>query len=415
MRKLLKVSFVFLICFFAFSKAEDLLASLESLEKRKFHLANQTIGMFYDRMYSMAIEYGEKYLKIASAEDEHFEKVIDVLYLSYYYTENPDKLYKILEKGFIKDRDLIMKGLVLLSKKNRKEYVNHILRKYGIEDTKNKKYKKIEGFELGKNIFEINSSNVFGENEIYISEKNQTLLEIARKTDTGFYELHLINDILNPFDIKKGQIVIIPRRRIIPEFFFEFGVIYINLQEKRLYYPVVWNKKQYIITFPVGVGVDDAVEPIGEFEITEKRKHPAWYPPESIRKKNPELPKVVPPGKNNPLGTRAMRLGYTTYLIHGTNKPYGIGMKVSHGCIRMYNEDVEKLFEIVDIGTVVRVVKKSVKVGKRESKDYIEIDTEKRLDVEVLKAEIERYSFKEYPDFYMKVKSTIRGTAVPLE
>ncbi len=410
------VFFVLLICFSYVSKGEDtLLSYLENLEKKKFQLSNQAIGMFYDRLYSMAIDYGEKYLEIASPEDEQFSKVINVLYLSYYYTESAEKLFRLLKKGLIKDRDLILKGLVLLSKKDKQEYVRYVLKKYKLKDIKGKKYRLIRGFELGKNIFHIDSSNVFGENEIYISEKDQTLLEIAKKTDMGFYELHLVNDILNPFDIKKGQVVIIPRRRIIPEYFFEFGVIYVNLQEKRLYYPVVWDKRQYVITFPVGVGVDDVVEPVGEFEITEKRKNPAWYPPENIRKENPELPAVVPPGKNNPLGTRAMRLGYTTYLIHGTNKPYGIGMKVSHGCIRMYNQDVERLFNIVDIGTVVKVLKKSIKVGKKNNTDFIEIDTEERLPISRIKTEIEKFSFKEYRDFYLKVKSTVRGTAVPLK
>ncbi|WP_297890236.1 L,D-transpeptidase, partial [Sulfurihydrogenibium sp.] len=134
---------------------------------------------------------------------------------------------------------------------------------------------------------------------------------------------------------------------------FKYGTIYVNINEKRLYYPVMINDRSYVITFPIGIGTDEAQSPVGDFKISQKRKDPAWYPPESIRKEQPDLPQVFPPGPDNPLGTRAMRLGNTSFLMHGTNKEYGIGMKVSHGCIRMYNEDVERLFEVVDVGTPV--------------------------------------------------------------
>ncbi len=411
----LTIFFIFLYGFINISLSQDILQKLKQLEEEKYHLANQSIGMFYDRLYEMSIKYGEKYLKIADKEDEYFQKVVDVLYLSYYYLEKTDRLFELIKKGLIDDRDLILKGLVLLSKKEKHSYVKFVLEKYRFENVRGKKYRKIKGFELGKNIFKVDSSNVFGKNEIYISEKDQTLLEIAKKTDMGYYELYLANDILNPFDIKKGQIVIIPRRRIVPEFYFEFGVVYINLQEKRLYYPVIINKRQYVITFPVGIGTDNLHEPVGEFEITQKRKNPIWYPTKRLREENPELPRAVPPGKNNPLGTRALRLGETAYLIHGTNKPYGIGMRVSHGCIRMYNQDVERLFDMVDEGTVVKIFRKSVKIGKKDGKDYLEIDTDQRLDLDIIKRQIEKYSFNEYSDFYIRVKSSIRGTAVPLE
>ncbi len=416
MRKLI-LSFlsVLIYGFISISLSQDIIQELKQLEEKKYHLANQSIGMFYDRLYEMSIKYGEEYLKIADEDDEYYQKVIDVLYLSYYYLEKADKLFSLIRRKLISDRDLVLKGLVLLSKKGKNDYVKFILQEYRLKSINNKKYKKIKNFELGKNIFQIQSTNVFGENEIYISEKDQTLLEIGKKTDMGFFELYLANDILNPFDIKKNQIVIIPRRRIIPKFYYEFGTIYINLQEKRLYYPVIFKKKQYVITFPVGIGTDNLYEPIGEFEITQKRKNPIWYPTERLRKENPTLPRAVAPGKNNPLGTRALRLGETAFLIHGTNKPYGIGMRVSHGCIRMYNQDIEKLFDIVDVGTIVKIFRKEIKIGKKSGTDYIEIDTDKRIDLEKLKKEIEKYSFNEYTDFFLRIKSSIRGTAVPLE
>lgn len=209
-------------------------------------------------------------------------------------------------------------------------------------------------FEMNKNIFMFDpTSMVFGDLFIYRVEKDTTLLELSKTLGFGYYELKNANPYVDPFDVRKDQLIILPYKRIFPFDKFEYGTIYINIIEKRLYYPVMIDGKSYIITFPIGIGTDEAQSPVGEFKITEKRKDPAWYPPESIRKEQPDLPKVFPPGPDNPLGTRAMRLGNTAFLIHGTNKEYGIGMKVSHGCIRMYNRDVEKLFEVVDIGTKV--------------------------------------------------------------
>lgn len=210
------------------------------------------------------------------------------------------------------------------------------------------------GFELNKNIFPFDpSKRVFGDIFLYVVEKDSSLLEISKNFDFGYYELKNANPFIDPFDVRKGQILILPYRRIFPFEKFEYGTIYINIVEKRLYYPVMINGISYIITFPIGIGTDEAQSPIGEFKISEKRKDPAWYPPASIRKEQPDLPEVFPPGPDNPLGTRAMRLGGTSFLMHGTNKEYGIGMRVSHGCIRMYNHDVEKLFEIVGIGTKI--------------------------------------------------------------
>lgn len=209
-------------------------------------------------------------------------------------------------------------------------------------------------FEMNKNIFMFDpASMVFGDLFVYRVEKDTTLLELSKSLGFGYYELKNANPYVDPFDIRKDQLIILPYRKIFPFEKFEYGTIYINIVEKRLYYPVMIDGKSYMITFPIGIGTDEAQSPVGEFKITEKRKDPAWYPPESIRKEQPDLPKVFPPGPDNPLGTRAMRLGNTAFLMHGTNKEYGIGMKVSHGCIRMYNHDVEKLFEVVDIGTKV--------------------------------------------------------------
>lgn len=222
-------------------------------------------------------------------------------------------------------------------------------------------------FQLYKNIFPFDpNSRTFGELYIYIVNKDTTLLELSKSLGFGYYELKNANPYIDPFDVRENQLIVLPYLRIFPYEKFEYGNIYINIVEKRLYYPVIIYNKSYIITFPIGIGTDEAQSPIGEFKISEKRREPAWYPPESIRKEQPDLPKVFPPGPDNPLGTRAMRLGNTSFLMHGTNKEYGIGMKVSHGCIRMYNDDVEKLFEVVDIGT--KVISKEIYFKRAEGK-----------------------------------------------
>jgi len=136
------------------------------------------------------------------------------------------------------------------------------------------------------------------------------------------------------------------------------------------------NKPQEVITYPLGVGREGWNTPYIDTRIVQKKKHPYWYPPKSIRKEHQEkgdpLPKRVGPGPENPLGDYALRLGVPQYLIHGTNKPYGIGMRISHGCIRLYPEHIEKLFEVVKLGTPVHIVNQPYKVGQRDGKIFLE-------------------------------------------
>src|SRR5690606_25855134 len=129
-------------------------------------------------------------------------------------------------------------------------------------------------------------------------------------------------------------------------------------------------------TYPVSIGRMDWRTPIGQTRVVAKHKNPSWYPPQSVRleakAKGREVPSVVPPGPDNPLGTRALRLGIPAYLIHGTNNPWGIGMRVTHGCVRMYPEDIESLFERVPVNTPVRIVNEPVKAGWFAGSLYLE-------------------------------------------
>ena len=423
MRKFLTLIFIFLSFSVSSAKIENIDDPFLLFEQEKHlnELYYQIQGMFLDGLYKMVIKKGKEYLQNASEDDERLKEIIKVVTSAYLYTDKPDELYQFVQKyGKYLSRDLIVRVVIYLQKKEKYNYVKSLFRKYKFLNIENRhNYKKIKGFELGKNIFILGKNQtVFGENDIYISYKNQTLLEVAKEVDMGYYELKIANPDVNPFDIKKGQMILLPRRRIIPEMDYNLNTIYINLTEKRLYYPTIINKKYYVITFPVGIGTDDTGTKVGEFQISQKRRNPIWYVPENIRKENPELPKAFPPGEDNPLGTRAMRLDHTMLLIHGTNKEFGIGMKVSHGCIRMYNPDVERLFDIVEEGTSVKIVEKAYKFGVRWKKFYIEIDTEKDINPKEIKEEMKKLNIdtSKYQDLY-KIKLLLieRGYAIPFK
>jgi L,D-transpeptidase ErfK/SrfK len=137
--------------------------------------------------------------------------------------------------------------------------------------------------------------------------------------------------------------------------------IVVNLVRQRLYYFSPGGAS--VDTFPVGVGAEGKTTPLGVTRIVRKQAHPSWYPPPSILAEDPELPKVVPPGPDNPMGDFALYLGWPTYTIHGTDKPYGIGRNSSHGCLRLYPEDVQILFQNVALGTKVTVIDEDVETG----------------------------------------------------
>ncbi|HFA59453.1 MAG TPA: hypothetical protein ENJ83_02045 [Rhodospirillales bacterium] len=145
--------------------------------------------------------------------------------------------------------------------------------------------------------------------------------------------------------------------------------IVVNLAELRLYY---FPRKGPPETHAIGIGRDGVETPRGKTKIVRKRKNPTWYPTAATRRDNPGLPKVVPPGPDNPLGTRALYLGWPTYLIHGTSKPYGVGRRVSRGCIRLYPEQIEALYDKVPIGTPVTVLDQTIKAGWHEGELYLE-------------------------------------------
>ncbi|MBS0357901.1 MAG: L,D-transpeptidase family protein, partial [Proteobacteria bacterium] len=152
------------------------------------------------------------------------------------------------------------------------------------------------------------------------------------------------------------------------------GVV-INLPELRLYYyPPGTNT---VVTAPVGIGREGWATPLGVTRVVAKEKDPYWYPTESVRADAERLghpiPKMFPPGPDNPLGNYVMRLAWNTYLIHGTNNPAGVGLRSSAGCIRMYPEDIESIYKRVPVGTQVRVINEPLKMAWENEKLYVEV------------------------------------------
>jgi L,D-transpeptidase ErfK/SrfK len=170
----------------------------------------------------------------------------------------------------------------------------------------------------------------------------------------------------------EGKDVLLPTQYVLPNA-PRTGLV-LNLAEKRLYY---FPSSGEVETYAISIGREGWSTPLGTFSIVRKDKDPAWYPPASIRKEHAEngdpLPTVVPAGPDNPLGQYALRLSASGYLIHGTNKPWGLGMQVSHGCIRMYPEDIEALFPKVPVKTSVKIVNQPFKLGWRGNDLYLEV------------------------------------------
>ena len=211
-------------------------------------------------------------------------------------------------------------------------------------------------------------SDVIGQVKVIYAAKDDTLVDIARQQGLGYDEIVHANPGLDRWAPEEGTPIVLPTRHILPNAPRE-GIV-LNIAEMRLYYYPKGNSdtERVVITYPVSIGRMDWKTPMGLTKVVAKDVDPPWRPPATIKAEHAAegdiLPDVVPGGPDNPLGRFAMRLGVPGYLIHGTNKPYGIGMRVTHGCVRMYPEDIERLFGMVPVGTPVRLVDQPVKVGR---------------------------------------------------
>jgi L,D-transpeptidase ErfK/SrfK len=212
-------------------------------------------------------------------------------------------------------------------------------------------------------------TDMIGELMAYRTLKDDTLLSVARDNGLGFVELLAANPGVDPWVPRTGTPLLLPKAHLLPE--APRKAIVINLADLRLYYFAKVPDRP--VSFPLGIGRAGWQTPVGRTEIIRKRFKPSWTPPESIRAESPQLPAVVPPGPGNPLGDHALDLGWRNFVIHGTNKPLGIGRRVSHGCIRLYPEDIAWLFARVALGTKVTIVDQPVKIGWSRGELYLEV------------------------------------------
>ncbi len=223
--------------------------------------------------------------------------------------------------------------------------------------------KALERFVLSK------GASVVGELTWHTVSKNETLLDIARYYDLGYNQIVLANPGIDPWLPPVGKPVLIPSCYVLPE--KKVGIV-VNLAEMRLYFFCLEGGKRIVYTAPIGVGTEGKLTKLGVYTIVRKKRKPYWHVPKSIREEDPSLPEVIPPGPDNPLGDYALYLSRGSYAIHGTNKPWGIGRRVSHGCIRLYPEDIEALFPLVPLGTPVFIVYQPYKLGLKKGKIYLQ-------------------------------------------
>jgi L,D-transpeptidase ErfK/SrfK len=244
------------------------------------------------------------------------------------------------------------------------------------------------------------TDEVLGEVQVLFARQENTLVSIAREYDLGYEELRGANSGVDVWLPGEGTPIFLPTMSIIPDAPRE-GIV-LNLPSMRLLYftadadtagadgePLV-----DVSSHPIGIGREGWATPTGAATVTSKARDPTWYPPASVRAEHAALgdplPSIVPPGPDNPLGRHALALSMPGYLIHGTNKPAGVGMRVSHGCIRLFPEDIEALFARVGSGTPVYIVDQPVLAGWRGDELYLEVHEPLAEDQRDLLAEAER-------------------------
>lgn len=218
--------------------------------------------------------------------------------------------------------------------------------------------------------------DVIGVTQVTHAKAEDTLSDIARRFNLGYEEIVRANPGVDPWLPGDGREIVLPTQFVLPDAPRE-GLV-INLPALRVFYfpKVKEGEPKRVITHPIGIGKVGWSTPEGTTTVIGKRKNPVWTPPASVRKEHLEngdpLPKQVPPGPDNPLGAFAMTLGWPSYLIHGTNKPYGVGMRSSHGCIRFYPEDIALLFDQIPLRTKVHVVNQPMLIGWHDGAIYVQ-------------------------------------------
>ncbi len=218
--------------------------------------------------------------------------------------------------------------------------------------------------------------SVIGVPQIVYARSEDTLSDLARTYGLGYDEIVAANPGVDPWLPGDKTPVLLPTQFVIPNVPRE-GIV-LNVASKRLFYfpKLAADQPQVVKTYPIGIGRVGWETPLGATRVVAKAANPTWFVPASIRREHEEmgdpLPAAVPPGPDNPLGAYVLQLEMPGYLIHGTNRPYGVGMRVSHGCVRLYPENIELLYELVDIGEPVRIINEPFLLGELEGEIYFE-------------------------------------------
>jgi L,D-transpeptidase ErfK/SrfK len=247
-------------------------------------------------------------------------------------------------------------------------------RSTAVQEERNPENVDPSGAEVDENLAEntfsmIDSNSMVGDVAAHTTKRRETLLDIARRYDLGYTQLVTANPGRDPWNPGVGSRITVPRLYILPPG-PRRGIV-INLVQQRLFYfPPGGGSVQ---TFPIGTGILGHSTPLKATQIVAKEPDPTWVPPASIRRERPWLPASIPPGPDNPLGHYALHLGLPLVLIHGTNKPYGVGRNVSHGCIRLYPEDIERLFHEVRVGMPVRVINEEFETAWVDGDLYVAV------------------------------------------
>lgn len=221
--------------------------------------------------------------------------------------------------------------------------------------------------------------SIIGYLRTHVTAYEDSLVDLARKFGLGYTEIVSANPGIDPWVPGADKKIVLPTAHILPAGPRE-GVV-INLSDQRLYF--FRDDGKTVDSVPLGIGNAGWDTPKGTTKVVRKKKNPTWYVPKSVRKEDPELPAIVRPGPDNPLGTRAVYLGWPAYLFHGTNKPYGVGRRVSHGCVRLYPEDIERLYPHIKVGTPVRVVDQPMKLARQGNQVWLEIHPNQEQSDEV--------------------------------
>lgn len=220
------------------------------------------------------------------------------------------------------------------------------------------------------------SSVVGGIQVVTIANADTTLLDVARHYDLGYQEITVANPAVGPWVPKLGSRVVVPTEFILPPGPWE-GIV-VNIPQRRLFYfptPPA-GQPAVVMTFPISIARAGWSTPLGRTRIVAKHRDPSWFVPKNIQEEHraegePRFPTYFPPGPDNPMGMLALQTGFAEIFIHGTNKPWGVGMRTSHGCMHLYPEDAAKLFDIVPVGTPVRIIDEPVTIGARGGTLYL--------------------------------------------